>query len=148
MPTTLQTHNIVFNNGRSTGVDLGDSRFIAAYVSFPGDAPSPGGTLPIYDSFNVSSVVDLGIGSYRVVFSNSIGGSSTLGNVDYTVLVTAGYSGFGLGASNICIRRDLSNKEYVTFNTGYLAPSGTSTTFDPSFVSVAIAYKNFHMHIY
>ena len=75
------------SNG-TAGTDL-TGRNILAWVNFNGT-----GTPAIRDSYNVSSITDVGVGDYTVNFTSSVA------NTNYATIVVAGMT--GTGAANQC----------------------------------------------
>ena len=67
----------VFQN--SSGTEKG--QIIKAWINFNGQ-----GTIAIRDSFNISSITDLGVGRTRVTFDNA------MSNANFSVTASSGYS--------------------------------------------------------
>lgn len=73
----------------SSGTPIGT--LCRAWVNFDGT-----GTVAIRGAFNVSSITDIGVGTYGVNFTNPIS------DVNYSVVATAGYRGSGSFEKVVC----------------------------------------------
>lgn len=124
MATTLRGDGISYSN-RSGGTD--DVRLLRAFVSFDGT-----GTVSMLNQYNISSVTDLGVGSYQVNFTEAIG----TGTIDYATICASGVSGFSFGCS-IDLRKDLSTNLKVVLNTGYYF-QWVNTVADNTWVNIAV----------
>jgi hypothetical protein len=93
-----------------------------AWVNFNGT-----GTVAIRDSFNVSSITDVGTGQYRVNFT------TLMPNANYCVLVQAGENSYATNWSTVAPVNANITTSLVEIGT----TNGTSAT-DSPFVNVAI----------
>jgi len=123
---TISTLSDGTNSTSSTNCIQGSAK---AWVAFNGT-----GTVAIRDSYNVSSITDLGTGSYTVNFTNA------LPNANYCTNVTAGFtSGSGglIGVANFSRQADATvapTTSAVTIST--IASGGGAV--DTAYVNVAV----------
>jgi hypothetical protein len=101
-----------------------------AWVNFNGT-----GTVAIRDSFNVSSITDLGTGSYAINFTTS------MPNANYSTCVTSGFTagqGGTVGVANFSRQADATVAPTTSAVTISTIGSATQSAVDTVYVNAAI----------
>jgi hypothetical protein len=95
-----------------------------AWVNFNGQ-----GTVSIRGSFNVSSITDVGTGTYRVNFTTALPNSNyaTIVSASNNIGTSAGFSSF-----------DSNDQNTTRTSIIYVAAPQTSVPYDPALVNVSV----------